>query len=221
VRVKKHKRNQWLQRHARDVYVRKAKADGYRSRAVYKLIEIDRRDRLLRPGLTVVELGAAPGSWSQHVWDRISPGGTLIAVDIEEMTPIAGVTLVRGDIADAAVIQRIIEQLGGRGRADLVISDMAPNITGIRALDQSRALALVEHSLVVATAVLAPGGHMLVKLFEGEGVNGFRRRCALYFSKCVIRKPAASRAKSREMYLLANGFIGETGSKAVVRGVKP
>ncbi len=201
--------------------MRKARADGYRSRAVYKLIEIDRRDRLLRPGLTVVEFGAAPGSWSQYVWERISPGGTLIAVDIQEMTPIAGVTLVRGDIADSEVIQRIIEQNGGRGRADLVISDMAPNITGIRALDQSRALALLEDSLAVAIAVLVPGGHFLVKLFEGEGVSGFRQRCALYFSKCVIRKPAASRAKSREMYLFANGFIGDTGGKAVVHGAKP
>ncbi len=201
--------------------MRKAQADGYRSRAVYKLIEIDRRERLLRPGLTVVEFGAAPGSWSQYVRERISPGGTLIAVDIQEMTPIAGVTLVRGDIADSKVRQRIIEQLGGGGHADLVISDMAPNITGIRVLDQSRALALLEDSLAVAISVLAPGGRLLVKLLEGEGVSGFRRRCALYFSKCVIRKPAASRAKSREMYLFANGFIGDTGGKAVVHGAKP
>ncbi len=219
--AKKHKRNHWLQRHTRDAYVRKAQADGYRSRAVYKLIEIDQRDRLLRPGLTVVELGAAPGSWSQYARERIGPGGTLIAVDVEEMMPIAGVTRVRGDIADVAVKQRIIEHLGGRGRADLVISDMAPNITGIRALDQSRALVLVEDSLTVATAVLAPGGRLLVKLFEGEEVSGFRRRCALYFKRCVIRKPAASRAKSREMYLVANGFVGDTGGKAVVRGAKP
>lgn len=210
MRAKKRKRNHWVQQHARDAFVRKAQSEGYRSRAVYKLIEIDRRDRLLRPGMTVVDLGAAPGSWSQYVWRRICPGGNLIAVDIQEMTPISGTTQLRGDIADPAVIQRIIERLGGRGRADLVISDIAPNLTGISVLDQSRALALVEQSLTTATAVLAPGGDLLVKLFEGEGVSGFRRRCALYFGKCVIRKPAASRTKSREIYLVAKGFIGDT-----------
>lgn len=201
--------------------MRKAQSEGYRSRAVYKLIEIDRRDRLLRPGMTVVELGAAPGSWSQYVWRRICPGGTLIAVDIQEMTPIAGVTLVRGDVSGPAMIQRILEQLGGRGRADLVISDIAPNLTGIGVLDQSRTVALLEDTLTLAMAVLAPGGDLLVKLFEGEGVREFRRRCALYFGKCVIRKPAASRAQSREIYLFAKGFIGDTGGKAVVRGAKP
>ncbi len=210
-----------MQRHARDAYVRRAKVDGYRSRAVYKLIEIDRRDRLLCPGLTVVELGAAPGSWSQYVRERISPGGTLIAVDTQDMAPLAGVTLVRGDIADVAVKQQIIEQLGGGGRADLVISDMAPNMSGIRVLDQARAMTLLDDSLATAIAVLARGGRLLVKLFAGEDVNVFRKRCELYFRKCVIRKPAASRARSREMYLFAQGFIADTDANAVVRRAKP
>ncbi len=221
VRAKKRKRKHWLQQHIRDGYVRKAQADGYRSRAVYKLIEIDQRDRLLRPGMTVVELGAAPGGWTQYVRERIGVTGRAIAVDVQPMAPIPGVIVVHGDIADAAVKQRIIAHLGGDGRADLVISDMAPNISGIRDVDESRGIALLENSLALAVAVLARGGGFLVKLFAGDSVIGFRRRCELYFCDCVIRKPAASRAKSRELYLLAKGFVGDTGGKPVVRGVVP
>ncbi len=206
VRGKKRKRNNWLQRHARDPYVRRAKAQGYRTRATFKIMELDRSDRLFRPGLVVVELGSAPGGWSQYVYSKISPGGTLVAVDLKEMPPIPGVTFVCGDMSRFDIKRKIIDCLP-EGSADLVISDAAPNITGIGAVDQSKTLALLEDSLDLACTVLKPGGRFLVKLREGGDMQGFRRRCALYFKQCAARKPGASRARSPEVYLLGTGFL--------------
>ena len=206
---KKRKRNNWLQRHKRDIFVRKARSHGYRSRAVYKLQEIDERDHLFHQGQVVLELGAAPGGWTQYAHGRVGPRGTVVAVDVIDMAPITGVIFIHGDITDLAVKKQIIDLLQGDGLADLVISDMAPNITGIRVVDQSRALTLVEQSLEVALNVLRPGGTLLVKLFAGGDIPDFRHRCALYFKQCVVRKPAASKERSREFYLLARGFIGD------------
>ncbi len=208
MRVKKRKRNNWLQRHQRDIYVRKAKAQGFRTRAAFKIMELDRSDRLFRPGLVVVELGAAPGGWSQYVRSKIAPGGLLVAVDLQDMPPIPGVQVVRGDFTDSEIKQKVLDCLPD-GYADLVISDAAPNITGIEAVDQGNTLALLESSLDLACTALKPGGHFLVKTMEGRESQEFRRRCALYFEQCKARKPRASRARSREVYLLAKGFTPE------------
>ncbi len=222
VRAKRRKSNDWKRRHTRDAYVRRSKVDGYRSRAVYKLIEIDRRDHILRPGLAVVELGAAPGGWSQYVQSRIGPNGKLVAVDVLAMEVIPGAVIIQGDIMNPAVQQRILRSLPN-GLADLVISDISPNISGIRDVDDAKALRLLNMSLEVAATVLIRGGKLLVKLFSGREADGFRSRCAARFEQCLVRKPGASRARSREIYLLAKGFLEapKTAGKTVVRIAKP
>ncbi|MGI9304760.1 MAG: 23S rRNA (uridine(2552)-2'-O)-methyltransferase RlmE [Gammaproteobacteria bacterium] len=195
----------WLKRQADDPYVKQARAAGYRSRAVYKLIEIDRRDRLLQAGQTVIDLGAAPGGWSQLAAERVGPGGQVIASDILPMEPLPGVTFVQGDFRDEAVLQQIIGSLEN-GRTDLVISDMAPNISGMAAVDQPRAMHLAELALEFAQLVLKPGGSMLVKLFQGEGFDEYLKMVRTRFEKTTTRKPEASRSRSRETYLLARNY---------------
>jgi len=202
---RKAKSRAWMQAHVADPYVQRAVASGYRSRAAYKLIEIDDRDRLLHRGQTVVDLGAAPGSWSQVIAERVRPGGRVIAVDILPMSPIAGVTAIEGDFREAAVLGSAMQALGGE-KADLVVSDMAPNLTGVGASDQARAAHLCELALEFAQANLKPRGAFLVKAFQGAGYPEFlaaMRRC---FVSVASRKPKASRGRSAEMYLLGKGL---------------
>lgn len=204
--MKKHRSNKrWLQEHHADTYVRQARQEGYRSRAAYKLMEIDRRDRLLRPDMTVVDLGAAPGGWSQVAAQRVGPKGVVIALDVLDMEPVAGVRFIRGDFRDQPAVEALHERLGAAA-VDLVISDMAPNISGMEDIDQPRSLYLAELALDFARKVLRPGGDMLVKVFQGSGTDAFTRELRASFAKVVVRKPQSSRARSREIYLLGRGF---------------
>ena len=201
----KRKRKQWLDEHRRDPYVRQAAHQGMRSRAVYKLREIDRRDRLLRRGMTVVDLGAAPGSWSQYIAQRVGKEGTVIACDLLPIEPLANVTLLQGDIRDPALVSQLRRLLPG-GIADLVISDMAPKMTGISITDQARSLELVEAAIALTTTILRRGGTLVVKVFQGIELATLRSSLQSHFRQCLVRKPDASRARSREIYLLARGF---------------
>jgi 23S rRNA (uridine2552-2'-O)-methyltransferase len=195
----------WVQRQTRDPFARKARASEYRSRAVYKLKEIDERDRLLRPGQVVVDLGAAPGSWSQYAASRVGPEGRVYAVDVLPMDPVPGVVFLEGDFGDEDVQRRLREALGDR-RADLVICDIAPNLSGVRDTDQARSMYLAERAGEFAHEVLARGGDFLVKLFQGSEADAFRRELMEGFQKVSVRKPRASRSESREFYVLARGY---------------
>jgi len=197
--------SRWLQRHFDDSYVQKAQQAGYRSRAAFKLLEINERDRILRPGLTVVDLGAAPGGWSQVAAAAVGSRGKVVALDILSMDPLAGVTFLQGDFREQVIFDQMLG-LVTPGEVDLVMSDMAPNISGVKAVDQPRAMYLAELALDMASKVLAPGGSLLVKVFQGEGIDDFRRELKHSFAKLTARKPKASRAESREVYLLASGY---------------
>jgi len=202
-KTRQHKKSKaWMHEHVTDPYVQKAKAEGWRSRAVFKLKEIDEKDRLLRPGMTVVDLGAAPGSWCQYAARRIQPGGRLIALDLLEMTSMAGVEFIQGDFREEPVLRQLESALGGRP-VDLVLSDMAPNISGIAASDSARVMHLAELTLEFARDHLKPGGDMLVKVFQGAGFNELRQAVMASFAGLQVRKPAASRDRSAETYLLA------------------
>ena len=192
----------WMAEHVNDFYVQQAKRLGYRSRAAFKLLEIDARDHLLKPGAVVVDLGAAPGGWSQVAAQRVGPAGRVIAVDLLEMAPVPGVEFLLGDFADPALVARLEASLG-ESRADLVLSDMAPNISGIGAADQARHLHLAELAMAFALEILNPEGVFLVKLFQGSGFEGFVREARGHFHQVCLRKPGASRPRSREVYLLA------------------
>lgn len=195
----------WLREHFDDPFVARAQQEGYRSRAVYKLAEIDQRDHLLRPGLRVVDLGAAPGGWSQYAAERIGRAGRVVASDILPMEPIPGVDIVTGDFHEESVLNAILAQLG-EGPADLVLSDIAPNLSGTDAVDQPRAIYLCELALDFAVRVLKPNGAFLVKLFQGQGSDDFLREVRTRFRRVVVRKPSASRPRSREVYVLAQGL---------------
>lgn len=195
----------WKQRQARDPYVRKAQAEGWRSRAAFKLLEIDQREHLLRRGMVVLDLGAAPGGWSQVVAQRVGPGGRVLAVDMLDMEPIPGVDCIRGDFTDEAVLMQIEHELGER-RADLVLSDMAPNISGNWSIDAPRSMSLAEAVLEAAGRLLAPGGSLLMKVFQGEGFEALVREARGRFGAVRLRKPPASRPESRETYLLAGNY---------------
>lgn len=197
----------WLDRQHRDPYVQKARKAGARSRAIFKLEELDRRDRLLKPGMTVVDLGAAPGGWSQYAAQRVGSGGRVIALDILPMEPIPGVEVLEGDFTAEAVLRELEARLGGRP-ADLVISDMAPNMTGIGITDQARSMMLAELALEFAAQHLRTGGDFLVKTFQGAGFTEFLRELRGRFGEVLSRKPPASRSESREVYLLGKGFKG-------------
>lgn len=194
----------WIHEHVTDAYVQRAKREGYRSRAAYKLMEIDAKDRLLRPGLTVVDLGAAPGGWSQVAAEAVGAGGRVLAVDLLEMSVPPGVELVQGDFRDPGVANDLLGRLGTEG-ADLVISDMAPNLSGVAEADQARSLELAELAMDFACRVLKPGGRFLVKVFHGAGFEGFLRDMRRRFEKVQVRKPGASRGRSSETYLLGAG----------------
>jgi len=193
----------WLDRHFGDEYVKKAQREGYRSRAVFKLLELQDKDRILRPGMRVVDLGAAPGGWSQVACEIAGPG-QVVALDILPMEPIAGVELIQGDFREDGPLERLYAVLGGKP-VDLVISDMAPNVSGISAVDQPRAVYLSELALDLARQVLKPGGGLVVKMFQGEGFDDYLRALRETFSRVVVRKPQASRSSSREVYVVATG----------------
>lgn len=198
----------WLAEHFSDEYVKLAQEHGYRSRAAFKLEEIDRRDRLFKPGMRVVDLGAAPGGWSQYALHRIGKSGRIIALDLLPMEEIAGVTFLQGDFQDDEVLNRLLDALAGNP-VDLVLSDMAPNMSGLRVIDQPRAMYLAELALDVSRKVLRPSGALVVKLFQGAGLEAFQRDVRLYFAQLVYRKPKASRDRSPEVYLVAKGYKGE------------
>ena len=205
--MKKQRSNRrWLSEHFNDPYVKQAQKHGYRSRAVFKLQEIDERDRILRVGCRVVDLGAAPGGWSQYAAEQVGRKGQVIATDILDMEPIEGVTFIRGDFREEAVFQRLLESIGASDGADLVISDMAPNISGMGSVDQPRAMYLVELAVDLAQNVLKSNGDLLIKVFQGEGFDALIRTLRQSFDKVLIRKPKASRPRSREVYVLARGF---------------
>ncbi len=195
----------WLSEHFDDEYVRRAQQEGYRSRAIYKLMEIQQKDRLLKPGMTVIDLGAAPGGWSEYAVKQVGRNGRVIALDILAMEPVAGVEFIQGDFREDAVLNQLLELIGN-DRADLVISDMAPNISGMEVVDIPRSYYLADLALDLALKVLKPGGGFLVKLFQGEGFDDFQKQLRQRFSRVVIRKPKASRARSREIYALATGY---------------
>ena len=196
----------WLKEHFDDPYVRDARAAGYRSRAAFKLLEIQAKDRLLRPGMTVVDLGAAPGGWSQVAAAAVGARGRVIATDLLEMDPLPGVEFIQGDFREQEVLDRLLNSLGV-DKADLVISDMAPNISGMGAVDQPRAMYLAELALDLCREVLRPGGDLLVKLFQGEGFDAYMAELRRVFRQVRVRKPKASRARSRELYVLARNYV--------------
>ncbi|MGJ8680859.1 23S rRNA (uridine(2552)-2'-O)-methyltransferase RlmE [Paraglaciecola sp.] len=195
----------WLDEHVSDPYVKKAQADGYRSRASYKLLEINEKDKLFRAGSIVMDLGSAPGGWSQVVKPIVGDTGRVIASDILPMTPINDVDFVQGDFTEEAVYNQILDVLGG-DKVDLVVSDMAPNMSGINTTDQYSSMYLVELALDMARNVLKPGGQFCAKVFQGVGYEEYVKDVRTSFNKVVVRKPDASRPRSREVYIVAKGF---------------
>jgi 23S rRNA (uridine2552-2'-O)-methyltransferase len=197
--------DRWLREHFADPFVRTARAAGWRSRAVFKLEEIDRRARLLRGGAVCLDLGAAPGAWSQYARGRVGARGRVVASDVLPMAEVPGVEFVQGDFREAEVVERLLALLPG-GRADVVLSDMAPSLSGVDAIDQPRAMHLAELALDMAARVLKPGGAALIKVFQGSGFEELVRTARAEFGKVKLVKPEASRARSPEMYLLAMQF---------------
>jgi len=197
----------WLDEHVNDPYVKQAQKDGYRSRASYKLIELDDKDKLIRPGMLVLDLGSAPGGWSQVAGRLVGHHGRVLATDILPMDSLENVDFIQGDFTEQAVFDQILAYLDGR-RPDLIISDMAPNISGIDAADQASSMYLVELALDMVRQVLKPRGNFVAKVFQGEGSDDFLKDVRASFDKVVIRKPAASRPRSREVYMVAKGFKG-------------
>lgn len=194
----------WLAEHFDDPFVKRAQKEGLRSRSAYKLSELDAKYRLLAPGMTVVDLGCAPGGWSQVARATVGSGGRVIALDILPMEPLPGVRFIQGDFTEPGPLEALERALEGAA-VDLVLSDMAPNMSGMAVVDQARAMYLAELALEFAAAHLKPGGNLLVKLFQGEGFDAFVRAARARFAKVNVRKPGASRARSREVYLLAVG----------------
>ncbi len=195
------KTHAWHHRHVHDPYVRQAALQGYRSRAAFKLLEIDARDRLLRPGMTVVDLGCAPGGWCQVAVRKLQGRGRILGIDLLPMQALPGVEFIQGDFTEAATLARVQAALGG-GRADLVLCDAAPNLSGVTVADQARGYALAEEALAFASSHMQPKGAFLVKVFQGAGFEGFLRRMRGVFRQVQVRKPGASRDRSREVYLL-------------------
>jgi 23S rRNA (uridine2552-2'-O)-methyltransferase len=196
---------QWLDRHFKDEFVKQAQKAGYRSRAAFKLLEINQKDKIFKPGIKVVDLGAAPGGWSQVARDLVGETGRVLAMDILPMEPIAGVEFIQGDFRESQPLEALRNSLEGEA-LDLVISDMAPNVTGINSVDQPRAIYLCELALDFAREMLKPGGGFVVKVFQGEGFDTYLTALRGDFKRVVSRKPTSSRAKSREVYLVAGNF---------------
>ena len=204
----KHGKSSWMREHVTDPYVRRARAEGYRSRAAFKLLEIARSDKLLRPGMRVVELGSAPGSWTQVAARAVGPSGRVFAADRVDMEPLSGVYFLQADLLSPPGMERLVQALEGRP-VDLVLSDMAPNLSGVSATDQTRSRELCELALEFARQHLKPGGVLLVKAFQGSGFPEFMAAMRRSFDVVVSRKPGASRGRSSEMYLLGKGFRPE------------
>jgi 23S rRNA (uridine2552-2'-O)-methyltransferase len=194
-----------MREHVTDAFVKRAQSAGFRSRAAYKLLQLATRDKLLKPGTTVVDLGAAPGGWAQVAAKAVHPGGSVVALDVLDMAPIPGVAIVRGDFEEESALQAL-EQLLHEKRVDLVLSDMAPNMSGIPSVDQARSLALAELALEFAVKRLKPRGNFLVKAFQGSGYERFVKRMREHFDEVLVRKPEASRSRSSEVYLLGKGL---------------
>lgn len=207
-RTKSSKR--WLKEHFSDKYVKQSQADGYRSRACYKLIEIDDKYRLLKPGVRLLDLGSAPGGWTQVACERVGSNGFILASDILPMDALPEVTFIQGDFSDDKVFDRLLYEIGDKG-LDLVLSDMAPNLSGVKNIDQPRSMLLVELAFDIACRTLKPGGAFLTKVFHGEGFDQFVRDCRGKFGQVNTVKPAASRSRSSETYLLARDFVGSDG----------
>jgi 23S rRNA (uridine2552-2'-O)-methyltransferase len=197
----------WLDEHVNDPYVKKAKADGYRSRASYKLIEINEKDKLIHLGSVVMDLGSAPGGWSQIVAPLVGDSGRVIASDILPMDGIRGVTFIQGDFTEAEVYDQILHTLNN-DKADVVVSDMSPNLSGVSTTDQYASIYLVELALDMARNVLKPGGSFCAKVFQGVGYEEYVKDVRTSFDKVIVRKPAASRPRSREVYIVGKGFKG-------------
>lgn len=196
---------EWLDRHFKDAYVKRARREGYRSRAAYKLLEIQEKERILGPGMLVVDLGSAPGGWSQAAAEIVGPRGKIIALDSLPMAPLPDVTFIRADLREEAVPARIRQTLNGRA-VDVVLSDMAPNMSGNPAVDQPRMMYLCELVLDLARQLQKPGGSLLVKTFQGEGFEAFHKAMRAAFGRVAGRKPKSSRPESRELYLVAKGY---------------
>ena len=195
----------WLKEHFDDPFVKKAQAEGYRSRAVYKLLEIDQKDLLLNPGMVVVDLGAAPGGWTQYVTQKLKGNGTIVAMDILPMDALPDVTFILGDFQEEEVLKELISKLPKQG-VDLILSDMAPNMSGNQAIDIPRSMYLAELAFDFADKMLKPGGTLLMKVFHGAGFDDLIKQAREKYDKVVIRKPLASRSRSKETYLLAKGY---------------
>ena len=196
----------WLNEHVNDPYVKQAQKDGYRSRSSYKLIQLNERDRLIRPGMLVVDLGSAPGGWSQVAARLVGAKGRVLATDILPMEPVKNVDFIQGDFTEEPVLKQVLERLEGNA-PDVVLSDIAPNISGIDSADQASAMYLVELALDMARQVLKPKGDFVAKVFQGTGSDAFLKDFRTSFEKVLIRKPAASRARSREVYMVGKGFV--------------
>jgi len=197
--------NQWLQEHVNDPYVKQAQKDGYRSRASYKLLQLNDKDKLIRPGMLIVDLGSAPGGWSQVAGRLIGGRGRVVATDILPMDPLQHVEFIQGDFTDEAVLNQVLERLAGN-KPDLVLSDISPNITGIDSADQASSMYLVELALDFARRALKPKGDFVAKVFQGSGSDAYLKDLRTSFEKVLVRKPAASRPRSREVYVVAKGF---------------
>jgi len=199
--------NEWLRRHVNDPYVKKAQLEGYRSRSAYKLIELNEKDRLIKPNMFLLDLGSAPGGWSQVASKLIGRNGRVLATDILPMEPIKNVDFVQGDFTDEAVVARLMERLGGQ-KFDLIISDIAPNITGIDSADQASSMYFLELAVDTVRKTLKPGANFVAKMFQGSGSDAYLKELRTSFEKVLTRKPGASRAESREVFIVAKGFKG-------------
>ncbi|MCL7461700.1 23S rRNA (uridine(2552)-2'-O)-methyltransferase RlmE [Pseudomonas sp. NW5] len=199
--------SRWLKEHVNDPYVKQAQKDGYRSRAAYKLLELSEKDKLIRPGMLVMDLGSAPGGWSQVAGRVVGDKGRVLASDILPMDSLENVDFIQGDFTDDKVFQQLLDKLDGR-QPDLIISDIAPNISGVAAADQAASMYLVELVLDMVRRVLKPGGNFAVKVFQGEGSDAYLKDVRSSFEKVVVRKPDASRSRSSEVYFVAKGFKG-------------
>jgi 23S rRNA (uridine2552-2'-O)-methyltransferase len=195
----------WLARHLRDPYVKQAQKDGYRSRSAYKLIELNDKDRLMRPGMRIMDLGSAPGGWSQVASRIVGQKGRVLATDILPMDSLRNVDFIQGDFTEEAIVQQLLDWLSG-GKFDLIISDIAPNLTGIDSADQASSIYFLELALDTVRKTLKPGANFVAKMFQGSGSDQYLKELRTHFEKVLIRKPAASRKESREVYLVAKGF---------------
>jgi len=200
--------SEWLRRHVNDPFVKQAQLDGYRSRSAYKLIELNEKDRLIKPGMRIMDLGSAPGGWSQVAGKLVGRKGRVLATDILPMDPITNVDFIQGDFTDDKVLEQLLAWLGG-GKFDLIISDIAPNITGIDSADQAGSMYFLELALDTVRKTLKPGANFAAKMFQGSGSDDYVKNLRKSFDKVLIRKPGASRKESREVYIVAKGFKGQ------------